>query len=253
MAPPLAPSSQEPAPTASVLVEVRLPPQVALHRLASPLVGLEHDVVGLVGEPRPAVLDGEPRVGPRARAPSRTLTAVYPRRVRVAAARVEATPSAQVTTIGACRSGASVPIVHSSRLRQSQRVPGTWPRAYASLWSTLRISPVPRSPGATRATRWRAASQPKGTTVGCSLSTAPPAAVHAGRPPASTATSGNPMRRSHEAVITERAKPSQTRTIDAARTATYSSVACTAWPPGAQTAAATWPAAYSSAVRTSRT
>src|SRR2546429_9792880 len=68
MAPPLAPSSQEPAPTASVLVEVRLPPQVALHRLASPLVGLEHDVVGLVGEPRPAVLDGEPRVGPRARA-----------------------------------------------------------------------------------------------------------------------------------------------------------------------------------------
>src|SRR5439155_71230 len=140
MAPPLAPSSQEPAPTASVLVEVRLPPQVALHRLASPLVGLEHDVVGLVGEPRPAVLDGEPR-----------------------------------------------------------------------------------------APRWRAASPPKGTTVGCSLSTAPPAAVHAGRPPASTATSGNPMRRSHEAVITERAKPSQTRTIDAARTATYSSVACTAW------------------------
>src|SRR2546430_12019199 len=68
MAPPLAPSSQEPAPTASVLVEIRLPPQVALHRLASPLVGLEHDVVGLVGEPRPAVLDGEPRVGPRARA-----------------------------------------------------------------------------------------------------------------------------------------------------------------------------------------
>src|SRR6266705_1036323 len=68
MAPPLAPSSQEPAPTASVLVEVRLPPQVALHRLASPLVGLEHDVVGLVGEPRPAVLDGQPRLGPRARA-----------------------------------------------------------------------------------------------------------------------------------------------------------------------------------------
>src|SRR5437870_9638245 len=57
------------------------------------------------------------------------------------------------------------------------------------------------------------------------------------------------MRRSHEAVMTERAKPSQTRTIDAARTATYSSVACTAWPPGAQTAPATWPAAYSSAVR----
>src|SRR2546425_11482202 len=68
MAPPLAPSSQESAPTASVLVEVRLPPQVALHRLASPLVGLEHDVVGLVGEPRPAVLDGQPRLGPRARA-----------------------------------------------------------------------------------------------------------------------------------------------------------------------------------------
>src|SRR2546425_7649633 len=68
MAPPLAPSSQEPAPTASVLVEVRLPPQVALHRRASSLVGLEHDVVGLVGEPRPAVLDGEPRVGPGARA-----------------------------------------------------------------------------------------------------------------------------------------------------------------------------------------
>ena len=61
------------------------------------------------------------------------------------------------------------------------------------------------------------------------------------------------MRESHEAVITERATPSQTRTIDAARTATYSSVACTAWPPGAQTAPATWPAAYSSAVRTSRT
>src|SRR2546430_4147856 len=61
------------------------------------------------------------------------------------------------------------------------------------------------------------------------------------------------MRESHEAVITERATPSQTRTIDAARTATYSSVACTTWPPGAQTASATWPAAYSSAVRTSRT
>src|SRR3989442_15010959 len=68
MAPPLAPSSQEPAPTAPVLGEVRPPPQVALHRLASPLVGLEHDVVGLVGEPRPAVLDGGPRVGPGARA-----------------------------------------------------------------------------------------------------------------------------------------------------------------------------------------
>src|SRR5256885_9922365 len=55
------------------------------------------------------------------------------------------------------------------------------------------------------------------------------------RPPRSTLFPYTPLFRSHEAAITERATPSQTRTIDAARTATYSSVACTAWPPGAQT------------------
>src|SRR3972149_4192419 len=54
-------------------------------------------------------------------------------------------------------------------------------------------------------------------------------------------------------VRTERARPPHTRRTVAARTATYSSVACTSWPPGAQTAPATWPASYSSAVRTSRT
>ena len=68
---------------------------------------------------------------------------------------------------------------------------------------------------------------------------APPASVHAGSPPESTATSGKRMRRSQAAVSVARAKPSQVSTIDPARTATYSSVACTAWPPGAQTAPAT--------------
>src|SRR5438034_10691359 len=133
MAPPLAPSSQEPAPTASVLVEIRLPPQVALHRLASPLVGLEHDVVGLVGEPRPAALDGEPRVGPGARAAFEDAHGGIPEAVQGRRGEGRGDAVGAGTTIGACRSGASVPIVHSSRLRQSQRAPGTWPRAYASL------------------------------------------------------------------------------------------------------------------------
>ena len=59
--------------------------------------------------------------------------------------------------------------------------------------------------------------------------------------------------RSQLAVITDRLVVSHTSTIRAVRTATYSSVAWTAWPPGAQTAPARWPLAYSSPVRTSRT
>jgi hypothetical protein len=59
------------------------------------------------------------------------------------------------------------------------------------------------------------------------------------------------MRMSHEAVSTDRAMPSQTRMMFPARTAMWSSVACTAWPPGTQRAPGMWPASYSSAVLTS--
>ena len=59
------------------------------------------------------------------------------------------------------------------------------------------------------------------------------------------------MRLSQPAVMIERPKPSQIRTIQPARTAMLSSVACTAWPPGTQLEPGTCPASYSSARRTS--
>ena len=106
--------------------------------------------------------------------------------------------------------------------------------------------------GATGAVAARAASYPQGVCVGRPVSTAPRDCFQAANPPASTATPLRPMRLSQAAVMADRAKPSQINTIEAALTAMYSSVAWTSWPPGAHTAPATCPAAYSSAVRTSK-
>ena len=105
--------------------------------------------------------------------------------------------------MGRALSGAIPPRSCSSRLRHTHAAPGTWPRAYTSLVSTSSTSASPSGPGATVATRRRAASRPHGAAVGWPDSTAPPACVHASRPPASTTAFGNPMRRSQAAVITD--------------------------------------------------
>src|SRR5437867_6924198 len=157
-----------------------------------------------------------------------------------------------VVTIDAAREGTISAIRHSRRLRQTQAAPGTWPRAYTSLVSTFKTVAPSTGPGLTLATV-ASIGVPNGSTAGCPVATAPPASFQAGKPPASTLTLGRPIRLSHEAVITDLTKPSQTSTIVAARTAMYSSVAWTAWPPGAQTAPATCSPAYSSEVRTSST
>src|SRR2546428_13345591 len=75
----------------------------------------------------------------------------------------------------------------------------------------------PGGPGDTVGRVAHAASYPKGTTWECPRSIVPPARCQAGRPPASAATAGKPMRLSQEAVSTERTSPSHTRTIDSAR------------------------------------
>src|SRR6266566_3628284 len=69
-----------------------------------------------------------------------------------AASRRDCHPSVHVVTIDAAREGTISAMRHSRRLRHTHTAPGTWPRAYTSLVSTLRVVAPSKRPGPTLGT-----------------------------------------------------------------------------------------------------
>ena len=235
---------------APLVVERFLPAQVGLHGLAPALVGLQHHVVGLV-EPaawRPSRRGVPPRptraCRPPARAPpvaerDRGWRRPGSRRRRRRRSRPRAPRGRARRRRCAARAGCGRATPRRARgrarRRRSGRRRGPRRRRASARRERRRLTVGAR---ARRGRRARETDDP--------VSTRRRRPSTRGGHPRSTATSGKPMRLSQRAVIAARAWSSHTRTICAARTATYSSVACTAWPPGAHTAPARWPAAYSS-------